>query len=254
MSCTKHANTKQVDNRIQIINLLKQNYSGQYGVYKYYAGQVFVFKDKNKAKKTLRISDGPQDHESRPYLKFRARPVYAGDSNDDLLEVIHDWQEELNWYDNNFSSIPGLVLPKETFSICKDPLGSKNKTVMITTDWINNIQGDIFTLSSEKLSEYIISYPNFRETLILLIKKYLELADNDIYPDYLGDDNVAIFLKNKVPKITLIDRHLVFVGKHCNMEVKSRLDMATEKFQGFIKDPTNYNNIKLLGGKKTIFN
>jgi hypothetical protein len=243
------SNTKGED-RAKTVEKLESNYKGQYGEYKWYAGQTFVFKDEKVANKTLLISDETPNHDNRPYLKFRARPVYTGDSQEDLKEVIKDWKEEDNWYLSEFHDIPGLVMPKETYRICEDPLGSKNKTVLISTKWIDNIQGDIFRIDPDKLHSYITKYPQFKNTLVSLIKKFLELAEKDIYPDYLGADNVAIYLEKNIPNVALIDRHIIWIGKYCKDGVKRRLDSAILRFKQFIQDPEDIKRVGDLTGNK----
>jgi hypothetical protein len=237
------------ENRGKTVEKLEINYNGQYGEYKYYAGQTFVFKDGGIANKTLLISEDIPNHKNRPYLKFRARPVYVGDTEQDLQEVVQDWKEEDDWYLSKFGDIPGLTMPEETYRICEDPMGSENKTVLISTMWIDDIQGDIFRIDSNKLFDYISKYPEFKKTLVLLVEKFCKLAEEDIYPDYLGVDNVAIYLKEEVPRIALIDRHIVWTGKHCRSDVKQRLDSANLRFKQFLQDPGNIERIKDLTGK-----
>ncbi|MFA7628129.1 MAG: hypothetical protein WCY37_01785 [Candidatus Dojkabacteria bacterium] len=246
ISCS-HSNRKE---RGEVEEKLERDYKGQYGEYVYYAGQVFVFRDGDIANKTLHVSERAQDHDNRPFLKFRARPVYVGDTQESLEEVIRDWREEDDWYFTEFGNIPGLVMPKETYTICKDPMGTDNQTVLISTEWIDNIQGDIFRIETEKLHDYLLRYPNFRKTLITLIEKFVELAGEDIYPDYLGPDNVAIYLEKGIPKIALIDRHIVWVGKYCSSSVKERLDSATARFKNFLQNPLDIENVKNLANQE----
>ncbi len=245
VSCSK----SNGEERYKTVKKLESVYKDQYGEYKYYAGQVFVFKDGNIANKALLISKEDQNHDNRPYLKFRARPVYIGDTESDLNEVINDWQEEIDWYLSEFKHVPGIVMPKEKYSICDDPMGSENKTVLISTEWIGNIQGDIFRIDSEKLHSYILEHPKFRKTLVGLIKKFVSLSEEDIYPDYLGVDNVAIYLESREPRIALIDRHIVWIGKYCNEKVKFRLDRANIRFKEFLKNPLKLENVKMLTGE-----
>jgi len=239
------------EDRAKTVEKLETNYKGQYGKYRYYAGQTFVFKDGDIANKTLLISEEDLNHDNRPFLKFRVRPVYVGDTQKDLKEVIKDWKEESVWYLSEFGNIPGLVMPKETYSICDDPLGSENRTVLISTKWIDNIQGDIFRIDPEKLYRYITKYPQFKNTLVSLILKFLELSEKDIYPDYLGVDNVAVYLEEDIPHIALIDRHLVWIGKYCEDGVKGRLDSAISRFKQFIQDPEDIERIESLTGNKS---
>lgn len=229
-------NSKSKERRKTVESLLSK-YKGQYGEYKYYAGQTFVFRDKDVCNKTLLISKETPNHNNRPYLKFRARPVYTGDTIEDLQEVIRDWKEETDWYSSEFGNIPSLVMPEEKYSICDDPMGTGQKTVLISTKWIDNIQGDIFRIDSKKLHSYTTKYAEFKKTLIELIKKFLELSEKDIYPDFLGEDNIAIYLDEKdIPHIALIDRHIVWIGKHCREDVKKRLDNAIAKLKKMSED------------------
>jgi hypothetical protein len=245
ISCS-HSNG---EDRAKTVRRLESNYQGEYGEYKYYAGQTFVFKDGGIANKTLLISEEAPNHEERPYLKFRARPVYVGDTQEDLKGVIKDWEEEDAWYFSEFGDITGLKMPEEKYSICDDPLGSSNKTILISTKWIENIQGDIFRIDANKLHSYILEHPKFRKTLVGLIKKFVSLSEEDIYPDYLGVDNVAIYLESGKPRIALIDRHIVWRGKYCNEKVKARLDRANIRFKEFLKNPLKLENVKMLTGK-----
>jgi hypothetical protein len=225
---------------------IEANYKSEYGEYKYYAPQVYVFKDGNIANKTLHISKRAKDHDNRPFFKFRARPVYVGDTQKDLEEVINDWKEEDDWYFSVFSNVPGLVIPKVRYSICKDPFGTENNTVLITTEWIDNIEGDIFRIETEKLYKYLNEYPEFEETITKLIEKFLELSKEDIYPDYLGIDNVAIYTKDGIPNIALIDTHTVWIGKYCSDIVKARLNIAIRRFESFIDNPLDIENVRYL--------
>lgn len=234
------------EDRGRTVEKLESVYKDQYGEYMYYAGQTFVFRDGDIANKTLLISDQEQYHNNRPYLKFRARPVYIGDSEKDLKEVMEDWSEEDLWYQEQFGNIPGLDMPKENYSICDDPMDSGNNTVLISTEWVDNIKGDIFRIDPQILYGYITKYPEFKNTLIGLIKQFKQLSEEDIYPDYLGEDNVAIYLKENIPHIALIDRHIVWIGEHCRSDVKNRLDEATNRFDIFLQDPMNIENIKHL--------
>lgn len=234
--------------RAKTIEKLEATYKGQYGEHKWYAGQTFVFKDGEVANKTLLISSEEPNHNNRPYLKFRARPVYVGDTQKELEEVIKDWKEEDDWYKSEFGEIPGLIMPKEEYSICEDPLGSNNKTVLISTQWIDDIQGDLFRIDPNKLFRYISNYSEFKNTLVKLVEKFIELAKEDIYPDYLGKDNVAIYLKKEVPHIALIDRHIVWLGKYCKSEVKDKLDNANLRFKQFLQNPEDIEKVKDLTG------
>jgi hypothetical protein len=237
------------EDRGYTVEKLESVYNGQYGEYKYYAGQVFVFKDGETANKTLLISKKPQDHDNRPYLKFRARPVYVGDTTEELEEVIKDWREEDDWYFTQFGNISGLEMPKEEYSICKDPMNTENNTVLISTKWIDNIQGDIFRIEPQKLYKYLTEHSEFRETLTQLIKWFVILSEKDIYPDYIGVDNIAIYLEKDIPHLAMIDRHIVWVGGKCNDKVKGRLDRATERFKKFLENPLDIENVKFLTSK-----
>ena len=240
-----HSNSNE-KKRGEIEEKLERIYNGQYGEYQYYAGQVFVFKKGNVANKTLHISKRAQDHNNRPFLKFRARPVYVGDTQEALEEVIKDWKEEDDWYLSEFGNISGLVISKETYSICKDPLGTKNNTVLISTEWIDNIAGDIFRIEAEKLYKYLKEYPIFKETMTKLIEKFLELSKEDIYPDYIGVDNIAIYTKEGIPSIALIDTHIVWAKEYCSDIVEGRLDRATSRFRRFLEDPLDIENVEYL--------
>lgn len=235
------------EKRKKVEEKLENTYQGQYGEYKYYTGQVFVFKDGNIANKTLLIrSESPKIHTNRPFLKFKAKPVYAGDSTKELEETISNFQEEFNWYIQTFGDISELNIPHEKYSICKDPMNTENNTVLISTQWINNIEGDIFRIDTNKLYGYISKYPQFKTTLVQLITKFVELSENDIYPDYIGVDNIAIYTKKKIPRIAIIDPHIVWIGRECSEIVKGRLERATKRFKDFLEDPDDLGNIKKL--------
>jgi len=246
MESISNSNNSKKEDRGKTVERLESTYKGQYGEYKYYAGQVFVFKKENIANKTLLISNKPIDYHNRPYLKFRAKPVHTGDTNQELEETIKDWEEEWNWFDKTFRDISRLVIPKEKYSICEDPMGTNNNTVLISTKWVDGVQGDIFRMKTEKLFKYLVEYPQFRETLVELIKRFLELAKKDIYPDYIGTDNVAIYLKDNIPNISLIDPHIVWIGQYCNDTVKGRLGRAISRFEKFLEDPLSIENVKYL--------
>lgn len=235
------------EEREQFVKKLEETYQGQYGEYKYYAGQVLVFKQDNVANKVLLIKPfESKDHDNRPYLKFRARPVYEGDNLKELSETIVDFKEESRWYEETFENVEGLEIPKEEYHICEDPMNTGNNTVLISMPWLNGIEGDIFRMDPNQLYEYIKKYPDFKKTLVMLVEKFLELAEEDIYPDYLGVDNVAIYKENDVPKIALIDTHIVWIGKCCREDVKGRLDKAISRMKKFVENPEETENVKQL--------
>ncbi|GAB4158532.1 MAG: hypothetical protein Fur003_2350 [Candidatus Dojkabacteria bacterium] len=89
-------------------------------------------------------------------------------------------------------------------------------------------------------------HSDFKHSLILLLTKLLELADKDLYPDFLGVDNVVICMVNNSPKIALIDPHVVTIGKYANEVTKSKLKDAIERFKVFLIDPNKLENVKFL--------
>lgn len=234
------------NSRAETVKKVEQNYKGQYGEYKYYAGQAFVFKQGNKVNKTLLLQEADETYFQRSFLKFDIRPVHKGDNEKQLKEVIKGWKEEWNWYYQNFKDIKGIKIPKETYSICKDPMGTDNKTVLVSSEWIENIKGDIFRIEAEKLYQYIAEYPKFKQTLTQLIQKFLELSKENIYPDYLGTDNIAIYTKDHIPHIAIIDPHIVWTGTKYSKDVERRLNSAIERFNKFLENPTKLENIVFL--------
>ena len=235
-------------NRSDIVEHLESVYKGQYGEYKYYAGQSFVFKEDKKVNKTLLIRPFKKlaDRPSGKNLVIKTREVYEGDSVKDLNKVIDGLKEETNWYVSEFGHISNLDMPKEEYSICKDPMETDNDTVLISTQWIKNIEGDIFRIDAEKLYGYINEYPEFKNTLIQLITKFIELSEEDIYPDYIGTDNVAIYLDKGIPKIALLDRHIISIRKFCDYDTQEKMDRAVNRLKKFIEDPLNIENIRYL--------
>lgn len=225
------------EDRGKIEEKLESVYQGQYGEYKYFAGQVFVFKDKNIANKTLIVQyEEAKTHADRPYLKLPTGKAYVGYSLEQLKEVIQNWRNEWLWYFETFGDIPGVIIPTEEYSTCKDPLGTENNTVLVSTQWIDRIQGDILNMKEDKLYKYINDFPEFKSTLTVLIKRLLGLSENDIYPDYLGEDNFAIYLDDQIPKIAIIDPHIVWIGKACSEKIKRSLEKAVERFKNILQN------------------
>ena len=231
--------------RSDVIRKLENNYKGQYGEFKWYAGQTFVFKDKDIAYKTLLIRD-LNDKISGKNLYIKVPQVYEGDTESKLNKVINGLTEEIKWYEKEYGRIPGLNMPSEEYSICNDPMESGNKTVLISTKWIDNIKGDIFRLDSNQLYKYITDYPEFKNTLIQFAIKTADLAKKRIYPDITGIDNVAIYLDDNIPKIALIDRHIISINKYSTDETKAKIDSSIEKLEKFLEDPLNLKNIQYL--------
>jgi hypothetical protein len=240
--------------RLERLTILKQNYDNRYGEYKYYGGQFFVFKKGKKAIKTLIVrEDRTPIHLERPFLYINSRPVYTGDSKRELIESKKDFLREVKWYKKTFHEIPFINIPKEKYSYCKDPLGSQNQTVKITTEWIPNIQGDIFRIDSQQLFRYLQTDEEFKESLICLLNKFLELSEQDIYPDFLGVDNIAIY-ENTLgnPRIALIDPHIIWIKKYSSEDVTNRLNTAIERMRIFLSDPNELINIKAMKELGTI--
>ncbi len=240
-------NKTDVSDRGKTVEKLEKAYKGEYGKYMFYGGQVFVFLDGNIVNKTLLIqSKEPKTHFDRPYLKFNAKPVYENDSEQDLEETISGFKEEYEWFVQTFKDVPGISIPEERYSICNDPMGSENKTVLISTEYIPNIKGDIFRIKPKILHKFIMEDEEFKQSLISLVRIFLSLSKQDIYPDYIGADNIAIYLIDKKPRIALIDPHIVWVGKECNELVSGRLKRATDRFKRFIENPEDYESIVYL--------
>lgn len=236
---------KNFKSRSDVVKHLENVYTGQYGEYKYYAGQTFVFKDGDIANKTLLVRD-PNNRISGRNLYIKAPEVYEGDIESELNKVISGLREETQWYENKYGHIPDLNMPVEEYRICDDPMESGNKTVLISTEWIDNIQGDIFRLDSNKLYEYINNYPEFKDTLVQFAIRTVELAEEGVFPDITGIDNVAIYLDNGIPKIALIDRHIISINKYSTDKTKARTSDSIGRLKRFLNDPLNFDNVSYL--------
>ena len=232
-------------NRSDTVKQLEHNYQGQYGEYTWFAGQTFVFRDGDIANKTLIVRD-PNNRISGRNLFINVPEVYAGDTELELKKVIDGLTEETEWYEKEFGHISGLNMPPEQYSICDDPMGSSNKTVLISTQWVDNIQGDIFRLDSKQLYEYISNYPEFKDTLIQSAIKIVDLAGDSIYPDVTGIDNVAIYLDNGAPKIALVDRHIISSNKFSTDKTKAKIEGGVERLRKFLEEPSGLDKIEYL--------
>jgi len=234
--------------RAEVVARLENNYKGQYGKFLWYAGQSFVFKDKNVINKSLLIRRKPDGlFERRTHLFFDIKEVYESDSDKELQKTINDFQNEYRWFRNQFSDGEYVKVPKEEYSIGKDPLGSNNRTVVINVEYIEKIQGDIFRIDPKLLNKYLTEFPEFRNAFINLLQKYYKLGEKDIFTDYIGDDNVVIYLDdNDNPKIAIIDPHIVWYKSKSNDVIRERLDKAHKRIKMFLADPMDMKNIKYL--------
>lgn len=236
---------KNFNSRSDVVQHLESVYRGQYGEYKWYAGQSFVFRNGDIANKTLLVRNR-NNRISGENLFIKVPEVYEGDTELELNKVINALTEETKWYEEEFGHIAGLKMPPEEYTICDDPMDSGNKTVLISTEWIDNIQGDIFRLDSNKLYEYLINYPEFKDTLVLFASKVIELANDGIYPDITGTDNVAVYLEKGAPKIALIDRHIISINRFSTDKTKARINGGIDRLKNFLKNPLDWNNVKYL--------
>ncbi len=236
---------KSFKSRSDVVKHLESVYKGQYGEYMWYAGQTFVFKDETIANKTMLVRDS-NNRISRKNLYIKVPEVYEGDTEADLKIVIDGLKKEVEWYEKEFGHISKLKMPHERYSICNDPMESCNKTVLISTEWVDNIQGDIFRLDSKRLNEYITNYPDFQEVLVQLATKLMELSKQNIFPDITGQDNVAIYLDNDTPKIALIDRHIISENKYSSDETKTKIEGGIERLTKFLEDPLDFSNVSYL--------
>ena len=236
---------KNFKNRSDVVKHLESVYKEQYGEYLWYAGQTFVFKEGDIANKTMLVRDSNNRISGRN-LYINVPEVYEGNTAEDLKLVMEGLEKEVDWYEKEFGHIPGLKMPYEKYSICDDPMGSGNKTVLISTEWIDNIQGDIFRLDSKKLYEYIINYPDFQNVLIQLASKLVELSQQGIFPDITGQDNVAIYLDDSIPKIALIDRHIISINKYSSDETKTTINRGIERLEKFLEDTLDFSNVSYL--------
>ena len=236
---------KNFKSRSDVVKQLESVYKGQYGEYKYYAGQTFVFKKGDIANKTMLVRDS-KNRISERNLYIVVSEVYEGDTETELNYVIEGLKKETEWYEKEFGHISGLNIPPEQYSICDDPMGSGNKTVLISTQWVDNIQGDIFRLDSKQLYEYISNYTEFKDTLIQLAMKIVDLAGDSIYPDVTGIDNVAIYLDNSIPKIALVDRHIISSNKFSTDKTKAKIEGGVERVRKFLEEHSDVDKIEYL--------
>jgi hypothetical protein len=241
---------KDFKNRSEVVNHLESVYKGQFGEYKWYAGQTFVFKDGDIANKTMLVRDYNRLSGSNLYINVPE--VYEGDTEVELNKVISGLKEECSWYEKEFGHISGLNMPSEEYCICDDPMESGNKTILISMKWIKKIQGDIFRLDSKKLYEYITKYPEFESTLVEFAAKAVALAEEGKFPDITGADNVAVYLDNGVPKIALVDRHIIYIKKNSTDKTKARIDDGIDRLERFLEDPSDFNNVQHLSSGEFI--
>jgi hypothetical protein len=242
---------KNFSSRSEVVEHLQKVYKGQYGKYKYYAGQTFVFKNGKTANKTLLVRDANEQISSKN-LFIKVPEVYEGATKHELNKVIEGLKEETIWYTKEFGKIPGLKMPSEEYSICNDPMESGNKTVLISTEWIDAIQGDIFRIDSKKLHDYITNFPQFENTLVQFASRAVSLAIEGIFPDITGTDNVAIYIDKRIPKIALIDRHIISINKYSTNKTKAKIDGGIERLEKFLENPLDFNNVSYLSSGEFI--
>jgi hypothetical protein len=196
--------------------------------------KFLVFIDPNKrgiVKKYMILKERPTDKDSnQPYLKYPSGSVYLDDTSKDRENVIFQNKKEYLWYRESFGSISGVIVPAESYTISNYPYGG-GRTVVIDTEYVPNIVGDISNTSINEICNYANYDPDFANTIIQLIDTILDLAEDDMYPNFLGVDNFAIYKENNKYQVALIDPHIVWIGKECREDIKIHLDNAIASFK-----------------------